>query len=177
MSGRRGKKRNTEVAETGAPFETLGKQRAQSGVVGDGALRLVDGEGASRFAWGRGRPWARIAQGFIRSKVKSSEWRNFGVERFLGAANGDEPKRRIHGIKKRSCEVRCAWQGRLPLWRQGILEGKTRGDRADGAKRVKTRPLHFMAIRPIRADVKLRVTRPRSGLRARSEGSKKRSEG
>jgi hypothetical protein len=30
------------------------------------------------------------------SKVKDSEWRNFGVERLLGAANGDEPKGRIH---------------------------------------------------------------------------------
>jgi hypothetical protein len=33
---------------------------------------------------------------FLRSKVKRSEWSNFGVERLLGAANGDEPKRGIH---------------------------------------------------------------------------------
>jgi hypothetical protein len=41
---------------------------------------------------------------FLRSKVKVSEWRNFGVERVLGAANGDEPKRRIHEIKNQSRE-------------------------------------------------------------------------
>ena len=52
-------------------------------------MRRVDGEGASRFGRGRGRPWGRVARAFIGSKVKSSEWRNFGVERLLGAANGD----------------------------------------------------------------------------------------
>jgi len=64
--------------------------------MGGGPLRRVDGEGASRFGPGRGRPWGRVARGFIRSKVKVSEWRNFGVERLLGAANGDEPIPRIH---------------------------------------------------------------------------------
>jgi len=29
----------------------------------------------------------------LRSKVKDSEWSNFGVEQLLGAANGEEPKR------------------------------------------------------------------------------------
>jgi hypothetical protein len=32
----------------------------------------------------------------LRSKVKVSEWSNFGGERLLGAANGDERKRGIH---------------------------------------------------------------------------------
>jgi len=31
----------------------------------------------------------------LRSKVKDSEWRNFGVEWLLEAANGDEHGRRI----------------------------------------------------------------------------------
>ncbi len=55
-----------------------------------GAVGRVDGEGASRFGPGRGRPWGRVARGFVRSKVKSSEWSNLGGERLLGAANGDE---------------------------------------------------------------------------------------
>ena len=43
------------------------------------------------------------------SKVKVNEWLIFGVERLLGAANGDEPKRGIHGIRKQSREVKeCA---------------------------------------------------------------------
>ena len=41
---------------------------------------------------------------YLGSKVKDSEWRNFGGERLLGAVNGDEPKRRIHGINKQSRE-------------------------------------------------------------------------
>jgi hypothetical protein len=45
---------------------------------------------------GRGRPWGRVARVFLRSKGKVSEWRNFGVEWLLGAANGDEPVPRIH---------------------------------------------------------------------------------
>jgi len=32
---------------------------------------------------------------YLGSKVKDSEWRNFGGERLLGAVNGDEPGRRI----------------------------------------------------------------------------------
>ena len=58
--------------------------------MGGGALRRVDGEGASRFGPGRGRPWGRVARVFLGSKEKVSEWRNFGVEWLLGAANGDE---------------------------------------------------------------------------------------
>jgi hypothetical protein len=42
-----------------------------------------------------GATMGRVARGFIRSKVKSSEWRDFAVERLLGAANGAEPKRKI----------------------------------------------------------------------------------
>jgi len=32
---------------------------------------------------------------YLRSKVKDSEWSNFGGERLLGAANGEEPKREL----------------------------------------------------------------------------------
>src|SRR5258707_14492569 len=59
----------------------------------------MDGDGGLRFGRGRGRPWGRVARGFLRSKVKSSEWSNFGGERLLGAANGDRPKRRIQESK------------------------------------------------------------------------------
>jgi len=52
----------------------------------------VDGDGASRFGPGRGRPCGRVARVYLRRKVKISEWSNFGVERLLEAANGDEPK-------------------------------------------------------------------------------------
>src|SRR6266851_9261825 len=45
---------------------------------------------------GTGRPWGRVARGTFTSKVKSSEWSNFGGERLLGAANGDEP---VHHAK------------------------------------------------------------------------------
>jgi hypothetical protein len=38
----------------------------------------------------------------LRSKVKDSEWWNFGVEWLLGAANGDEAGRRIQEIASRS---------------------------------------------------------------------------
>ena len=41
---------------------------------------------------------------FLRSKVKVSERSNFAVERLLGAANGKELKRGIHGVKKQSRE-------------------------------------------------------------------------
>jgi hypothetical protein len=51
--------------------------------------RRVDGDGGLRFGRGRGRPWGRVARGFFRSKVESSEWSNFRDERLLGAANGD----------------------------------------------------------------------------------------
>ena len=59
-------------------------------------LRAVNEDGASRLRPGRARTWVRVARRFIRSKVKGSEGRNFGVERLLGAANGEEPKRGIH---------------------------------------------------------------------------------
>src|SRR6266404_3143311 len=61
--------------------------------------RRVDGDGGLRFVPGRGRPWGRVARVFLRSKVKVSEWSNFGGERPLGAANGDRPKRRIQESK------------------------------------------------------------------------------
>jgi hypothetical protein len=32
---------------------------------------------------------------YLGSKAKDSEWSNFGGERLLGAANGDEPKREL----------------------------------------------------------------------------------
>jgi hypothetical protein len=88
-------------------MKTKGRQR-QSGQwmvsgaavgVGGGMGGHVDREGALRFGAGRGRPWGRVARGFLRSKVKVSEWSNFGSERLLGAANGDEPKRRIRESK------------------------------------------------------------------------------
>jgi len=41
---------------------------------------------------------------YLGSKVKDSEWRNFGGERLLGAVNGDQPGRKIQGIKKQSRE-------------------------------------------------------------------------
>jgi hypothetical protein len=50
-------------------------------------LLRVDGEGGSRFGWGRRQPWERVACGYFGSKVKVSEWRIFGVEWLLGAAN------------------------------------------------------------------------------------------
>jgi hypothetical protein len=34
----------------------------------------------------------------LRSKVKDSEWWNFGVEWLLEAANGDEPKKEWHKV-------------------------------------------------------------------------------
>src|SRR6266478_4675320 len=77
-----------------------GCDRKQRGWGGE-ALPRVDERGPSRFGRERGRPWGRVAQGLLRSKVKSSEWSNFGGERLLGAANGDEPKRRIHGGERR----------------------------------------------------------------------------
>ena len=82
-------------------------------VVRCGALLLVDGDGASRFGPGRGRPWGRVAWLSLAGKVKSSEWRIFGGERLLGASNGNEPKRRIHGIKRQSREgEECAARGK-----------------------------------------------------------------
>ena|ERR1700687_345206 len=65
--------------------------------MGGGGPGCVAGDEASGFGPGRGRPWGRVARVFLRSKVKVSEWRIFGVERLLGAANGDEPKRGIRG--------------------------------------------------------------------------------
>src|SRR5712692_5113794 len=50
-------------------------------------LRRVDGQGASRFGRGSGRPWGRVARVSVRSKVKRREWSNFGREQLLGAAN------------------------------------------------------------------------------------------
>ena len=70
----------------------------------DGALQRMDREEASRFGRGRGRPWGRVARERLGSKVKRSEWSNFGGERLLGAANGNDPKKRIQGIKKQSRE-------------------------------------------------------------------------
>ena len=61
--------------------------------------RRVDADGGSGFEPGRGRPWGRVARVKLRGKVKSSEWRIFGVERLLGAANGNRPKRRIQESK------------------------------------------------------------------------------
>jgi hypothetical protein len=46
------------------------------------------------------------------SKVKRSEWSNFGGERLLGAANGNEPKRGIHGIEKQPVKGKRALRGR-----------------------------------------------------------------
>jgi len=54
-----------------------------------------------------GAPWGRVPRVFLRSKVKVSEGSNFGGERLLGAANGDEPRRGIHGIKKRFPNSTC----------------------------------------------------------------------
>jgi hypothetical protein len=75
-------------------------------VAGSGGAvgRRVDGGGTLGFGRGQGRPWGRVARVYLRRKVKSSEWSNFGVERLLEAANGDEPKRRTHGIEKQSRE-------------------------------------------------------------------------
>ena len=73
-----------------------------------GALRRVDEYGASRFGPGLGRPWGRVARVFLRSKVKVSEWSNFGGERLLGAVNGDEPKRGIQGIKSNPVKGKSA---------------------------------------------------------------------
>ncbi len=61
--------------------------------------RRVDADGGLGFEPGRGRPWGRVARVFLRSKVESSEWSNFGGERLLGAANGNRPKRRIQESK------------------------------------------------------------------------------
>jgi hypothetical protein len=72
--------------------------------VGGGGVACADEGGASRFGPGRGRPWGRVARGFIGSKVKVSEWRNFGVEWLLGAANGDEPQQEFGGIKRQAAK-------------------------------------------------------------------------
>jgi hypothetical protein len=71
-------------------------------VAGRGAGRRVGEDGASRFGPEQGRPWGRVARLCLAGKVKSSEWSNFGAERLLGAANGDEPTRGIHGITGQS---------------------------------------------------------------------------
>ncbi len=65
-----------------------------------GALRWVDEYGASRFGPGLGRPWGRVARVFLRSKVKVSEWSNFGGERLLGAANGNGRPVKSLGMRK-----------------------------------------------------------------------------
>ena len=71
--------------------------------------RRVDADGGLRFGRGRGRPWGRVARVFLRSKVESSEWSNFGGERLLGAANGDgclvEPRRMQEG-RRPSVEIK-----------------------------------------------------------------------
>jgi len=86
--------------------------------------RRVEGDGTLGFQPGRGRPWERVARGHLRSKVKSSEWSKFGGERLLGAANGDEARRRIHGIKKQSREGEdCAARGKEVIFCQ---KGKVR---------------------------------------------------
>jgi hypothetical protein len=41
----------------------------------------------------------------LRSKVKDSEWRNFGVEWLLEAANGDEPKKGSEKVRNRALET------------------------------------------------------------------------
>ena len=99
-----------------------GRERRRSG-------RRVVGDGGSRFGRGRGRPWGRVARVFLRSKAKVSEWSNFGGERLLGAANGDEPKRRIHGIKSNPVKERSALRaaGRLSLLRQESGRGTESG--------------------------------------------------
>jgi len=68
------------------------------GRVGSGWLSAAAGRGGSFEIWDRdGDDHGQgVAPGFIRSKVKCSEWRNFGVERLLGAANGGEPVARTH---------------------------------------------------------------------------------
>ena len=68
---------------------------------------------------------------FLRSKVKVSERSNFGGERLLGAANGDERKRGIHGIKRQSREGEdCAARGKEDCRRCGkILEVEEQQER------------------------------------------------
>ena len=83
----------------------------------DGAGRVrprrEGGDAASGLGRGRGRPWGRVARERLGSKVKRSEWSNFGGERLLGAANGNDPKKRIQGIKKQSREGEdCAARGK-----------------------------------------------------------------
>src|SRR5229473_8464627 len=86
-----------------------------SGAGSGGELR-ADGEGGSRFGLGRGRPWGRVARVFLRSKAKVSEWSNLGGERLLGAANGDEPKRRIQESKSSPIDGgACSLRLRLKL--------------------------------------------------------------
>src|SRR5882762_10301182 len=78
--------------------------------------RRVDEDGPSRFGRGRGRPWGRVARGFFKSKVETSEWSNFGGERLLGAANGDRPKRRIQVSKSNPIDGgACSLRLRLKL--------------------------------------------------------------
>jgi hypothetical protein len=60
------------------------------------------------LSWDGGRPWGRVARVRLAGKVKSSEWSNLGVERLLGAANGDEPKRGVHGIKNNPVKGKIA---------------------------------------------------------------------
>ena len=62
--------------------------------------RQVDEDGGLGFQRGRGRPWGRVARVFLTSKVKVSEWSNFGGERLLGAANGNSRPVKSFGTRK-----------------------------------------------------------------------------
>ena len=58
-----------------------------------------------RFGRGQGRPRGRVARRSFGSKGKVSEWRNFGVEWLLGAANGNGRSVKSLGTRKAQISV------------------------------------------------------------------------